>query len=224
MRDDNPRLSEASFKVKLQELLNEGYIARVGRNAYLFCDEGKGAYFYEYSDYAKEVANNIIIKYPKIDFRIFELIQLNELINHQIAHNILFVSVESDLGEFVFEALKELYPGKVMLEPTNEDIHRYWSEGMIVVEKLTTESPKGVNQSWNTRLEKLLVDIVRDNYVKSNFSESEIPTIYENAFEKYVVDESMLRRYAMRRTAAKEILDTIKNKTNIKLILWSKNQ
>jgi len=222
LREENPELSESSFKVKLQEFLNKGEIARVGRNAYLFCDDDKGVYNYEYGDLAKKVANNIIIKYPKIDFRIFELVQLNELINHQIAHNTLFISVENNLGEFVFELLKDIYPGKVMIYPTSEEIHRYWSKGMMVIEKLTTESPRGAKQFWTTRIEKLLVDAVRDDYVRSNFSEAELPGIFENAFERYVIDESMLRRYAMRRTAEKKLLKMIAEETNIKLKIWGK--
>lgn len=94
---------------------------------------------------------------------------------------------------------------------------------MIVIEKLITEAPRGKKQKWNTTLEKLLVDILRDDNIKSNFSESEIPTIFENSFEKYIIDESMLKRYAGRRTATKEIMDIIKNKTNIKLKVWGNN-
>lgn len=223
MRDSHPELSQASFKVKLQKMLAAGEIVRIGRNVYRVCDENKEIYWYEYSDYANKIANYISVKYPKLDFRIFELAQLNELINHQIAHNILFISVEVDLGEFVFETLKEKYPGKTLFKPTSSELHRYWVDEMIVIEKLITEAPRGKKQKWNTTLEKLLVDILRDDNIKSNFSESEIPTIFENSFEKYIIDESMLKRYAGRRTATKEIMDIIKNKTNIKLKVWGNN-
>ena len=63
-------------------------------------------------------------QYPELDFRIFELVQLNEFVNHQIAHNVIFVSVESGLGAYVFDSLKERYTGKILLNPSVETFHQ----------------------------------------------------------------------------------------------------
>ena len=76
-------------------------------------------------------------------FRIFELVQLNEFVNHQIAHNVIFVSVESGWGSYVFDSLKDQYVGKILLNPSVEIFHQYWSDDMIVIQKLVSESPKG---------------------------------------------------------------------------------
>lgn len=40
----------------------------------------------------------------------------------------MFVSVENEVSNFVFETLRELYPGKVLLYPTVETYHQYWSD------------------------------------------------------------------------------------------------
>lgn len=56
-------------------------------------------------------------------------------------------------------------------------------------------------------LEKLLVDVVADPLLLDSVSESEYPTIYEDAFSKYVVDESCLFQYAARRAVDKEGTD-----------------
>lgn len=113
INDCGEKISEALLKVKLQELLKSGKIARVGRNAYCVPKDGIYQYGYEYSQLSKTVAKLIVENHPYLKFTIFELVQLNEFVNHQLAHNIVFVSVESDLGEFVFDTLKAEYPGKV---------------------------------------------------------------------------------------------------------------
>lgn len=45
----------------------------------------------------------------------------------------------------------------------------------------------------------------------------EIPTVYEEAFLKYVIDESSLFRYAKRRGADKKIKKFIQDETNVQL-------
>lgn len=182
---------------------------------YCFREKDVRPYEHEYSNLATEVAALLQEQYPLLDFSIMELIQLNDFVNHQIAHNTLFLSVEADIMEFVFDTIKERYFGKVFINPTPKVYHQYWSDNMIVVNKLTTEAPKSSAVSWHTRLEKLLVDIVAEPLILASISEGEYPGIFENAFSMYVVDESCLFRYAARRTVEKKIKELITEKTNI---------
>lgn len=216
-RNGGFRLSDASFCKKIESMVKDGEIIRVGRNVYCFPKRDKGVYKHEYSVLAIEVADLVREQYPLLEFSILELIQLNDFVNHQIAHNILFLSVEAEIMDFVFDTLKEQYPGKVLINPTPEIYHQYWSDNMIVIGKLTTEAPKGLTASWHTRLEKLLVDIVSEPLISESVSENEYPNIYEDAFLRYVVDESCMFRYAKRRKAEKKIRKLIKEKTNITL-------
>ncbi len=71
--------------------------------------------------------------HPFLEYRIFELVQTNEFLNHQIAHNSVFVYVEADLGDFVFETLKEKFPGKILLNPSVEEYHLYWQRFVKIV-------------------------------------------------------------------------------------------
>lgn len=210
-------LGEASVRKKLQSLLKDGEIIRVGRNAYCIPADPVSRYYYEYSETARSTAQVINETYPSLNFTIFELIQLNEFVNHQLAHNALFLSVEEDLSDFVFETLKEHFPGKVLLDPTPELYHKYWYDDMIVIEKLVTEAPLGCAEPWHTRLEKLLIDLISDPLLTETVSESEIPTILEDAFAKYVIDESCLFRYAKRRGAENRFKTIVREKTNIAL-------
>lgn len=208
---------EESLKKKLHSLLNTGAVVRVGRNAYCIPTKNVQQYEYQYSALSNDVAKLIQEKHPFLSFLIFELSQLNEFINHQIAHNVIFVSVENEIMDFVFDTLKEAYPGRVLKNPTPEIFHQYWTEDMIVLIKMVTETPKGKKQKWHTRIENVLVDLISVQLLQESISESEYPIIFEDAFDRYVVDESCLFRYARRRNTDKKIKALITEKTNILL-------
>ena len=199
-------------------MVKDGDLARVGSGLYCLPNNNAKPYEHEYSNLAIEIASLMQAQYPLVDFNILELVQLNNFVNHQLAHNILFLSVESDVIEFVFSMLRNQYFGRVLISPTPEMYHQYWSDNMIVVNKLTTEAPKGLEIPWHTRLEKLLVDVIADPLLIDSISESEYPTIYEDAFSMYVVDESCLFRYANRRAVDIKIKKLIEEKTNITLL------
>lgn len=210
-------LSEASFYKKVEELVKNGQIIRVGRNVYSLPDDKRLTYEYKYSELAEEVAQEIAQQYPYVNFSIFEFVQLNDFVNHLIAHNVIFLSVEAEIMDFVFETLRDKYPGKVLINPTIEIYHQYWSDNMIVLGKLTTEAPKGQKASWHTRLEKMLVDIMAEPLLLASISRAEYPHIYEDAFDRYIVDENGLFRYASRRKVTKKIKELIRKETDIVL-------
>ena len=217
MRKGGDQISDATFKRRLQQYLKDRSIIRIGRNKYCIPDKAVGVYTHEYSAVATETADLIEENYPLLDFSIFELVQLNEFVNHQLAHNIIFVSVEADIIDFVFEKLKERFPGRVLVQPTIDLYHRYWQEGMIILEKLVSEAPMGKPVKWHARVEKMLVDIMADRLILGTVSPSEYPDIYTDVFGRYIVDESCMLRYAKRRGAEKEIRELIQTRTDITL-------
>ncbi len=210
-------LSQASYKLKMQRLLESGQIARAGRNMYCIPDNQVPIYYYEYSELATQIQKMIYEKHPFLEYRIFELVQMNEFLNHQIAHNAVFVFVEADLGDFVFETLKEKFPGKILLTPSVKEYHLYWQDDFIIIGKLLTEAPKGKKEVWHTCLEKMLVDMTAEKVIKTTFSEAEYADVLEQAFQKYIIDESQMFRYAKRRHVKDDILKIIQNHTTIKL-------
>jgi hypothetical protein len=211
------QISDSMFKVVLKKLIDAEKIIRVGRNAYCVNEGNRRGYEYRYSELACSIAEQIKADFPYLSFSIFELVQLNAFVNHQIAHNVVFVSVESDLGNFVFDKLKEKYPGKVLIYPSIEIYHQYWYDDMIVIQKLVSEAPAGSKEKWHTRIEKMLVDIFVDDIQKESFSESELVGIYEDAFARYAIDESCLFRYAKRRGTQQRLKEYLMTNTNVKL-------
>ncbi len=217
MRACGHELGEASFKKKLQELLTQKQIVRVGRNAYCVADKNIAYYHFDYSTQVKELSDLLNNSFPYLDYSIFELRQLNEFLNHQVAHNTVFLSVESDVISFVFEKLKEYFHGRVLISPRKELFDQYWCDNMIVLNRRITEAPKGIGESWHSRIEKVLVDLIADPLIQDSISENEFITIFEDAFYRYVVDESCLFRYARRRGVDKELKNFIINSTTVQL-------
>ena len=196
-------------------MLTDGDIARVGRNRYCVADPLR-SYCYPHSEFASSIAGEIMAAHPYLDFRIFELVQLNEFVNHQIAHNIVFVSVEGDLEEFVFDTLWGNHKGSVLLKPDANDLFRYMTDNMIVIIKLPTESPRGTTAFWDTRIEKMLVDVAVDKLLRRVVDPGEYPAIYQDAFHKYAIDKSAMFRYARRRGAIEKYRSFLVSEAGLK--------
>lgn len=207
----------STFKNYMLKDLKSGKIARAGRNKYFINYNKLLNYDYSYSNKVQDISKEINQKYPNITFCIFELFQLNEFLNHQVAHNIIFISVEKNLETYVFELLKYLYPGKVFLNPTAQITEQYWTDDMIIIKKLISESPLTKDKSWSARIEKILVDIFCDKIIKKYINFDEYSKLYEDIFNNYIVDESSMFRYAQRRKVKNKIKNFIIYNTNINL-------
>ena len=94
-----------------------------------------------------------------------------------------------------------IFIASVLLKPDANELFRYLNEDMVVIVKLPTETPKGTDAFWDTRLEKILVDIAVDKLLRKVVSSSEYLAIYQGAFDKYAIDKNMMFRYARRRGA-----------------------
>lgn len=213
-REKHGEKTQDALDYALRREVAAGNIVHVGRNQYAYAKE-KRLYTYEYSDAAGQVAVEIQKEYPQVDFRIFELIQLNAFVNHLYAHNTIFVSVENDAIDFVFDSLRDKYPGRIMLKPKVDEYFRYLVDDQIVVLRLPSESPKGIDAPWKSRLEKILVDIMVDKLLTQIVSESEYDAIFLQAFERYLVDTSAMLRYANRKGAGIKFRERIEEYTDI---------
>ena len=215
-------LSEAAFKARLQKLIDSGSI-RFGFDGYgVFSVEESGVcrcrYEYDYSKWAVDIADRIIKEHPFLDFTIFEMAQLDEFVHYQPIHCMIFVCVEGKMGDFVFDTLNKVYPGKVLLNPDVYDKKsRCWSPSMVVINRLTAGAPKCKTLPWAVTLEKLLVDIMSNPMIRISVSESTCSSIYTEAFDRYFINESSLFRYARRRGVEKRIMQFIRDSTDIQL-------
>ena len=198
-------MSESQIAYNLQKNLDNGSIVHVSWNKYSIAGKKK-QYSHHYSDVVEEIIQRINESYFDLDYQVFELIQLNEFMNHQMAHNTILLSVENELQDFVFETLKDMYPGKVMLKPGLTEYYRYLQDDEIIVGRLPTETPKGIDKPWQSRLEKILVDIFTDKLVSKIVPENEKDAIMNGAFSTYLLDPMTMIRYAKRKGADQKII------------------
>ena len=198
----------------IDRMVTSGSIKRIGRNQYMIGSD-LNEYSFPYSEISLEIAAKIKTTHPYLDFRIFELVQLNEFVNHQIAHNIIFVYVEKGLEGDVFVTLNENHSVSVLIKPDADTLFRYLSDDIIVISSLPSESPKGNPEFWTTCLEKMLVDIAVDKLLSKVVYHGEYPEIYREAFRKYRINRNKMMRYARRRGAEKKYKSFLVQEANI---------
>ena len=180
----------------LKQLIESGEITRISKGHFIACR--KKNYSYNLSDTAKEISSSIREKYPLVDFQIWELYQMNEFVNHQIARNTIFVEVEKPLDESLFGFLFDRYT-HVLLNPNTDEYYKYSGVLTIVVKRLISESPHCYGEYRQSSLEKLLVDLFARGLSGEIISRSEYHTIYEDSFMKYNINQVRMFRYARRR-------------------------
>ena len=218
---ESPELSESAFKYRLQKLLKEGIIERIGRNKYCISGKEKKYYNHRYSQSAKDLALKIVGNFTYVEFRIFEPLQVFEMINDGYDGKVLFVSIDSNYLSYAEDILSDLYPGMVLLKPDEEEFNGKIiyekPDGWIVLNSLVSESPRGKERLWHTDLEKMLADLIIDKVLRSLWSDSQLGTLFEIIFDKYHMDESKMLRYARRRKGQDKLVDFVRENTDIKM-------
>ncbi|MCD8053921.1 MAG: hypothetical protein LUF00_07740 [Lachnospiraceae bacterium] len=185
----------------IEELMSSGTITRIGRNSYIKMSETqnrKKIYSGMYSERAKELVQTMGEKFPLLNFQVWEMRWLNEFLNHLVGENIIFLDIEKDGCEFVYEELRDKYDGRLLLKPDAEQMYRYGKDGTIVIGRLVTEAPKG-DAMASVPLERIMVELEANKVLRSLISTGEIPQIIRDMYDKYQVDSIKLLRYARRR-------------------------
>lgn len=200
-------MTKPQISYDLQKRINTGELVREARGIYSRSDNRRH-YHYDYQPVVRSIVKSLTDEYVDLDFRIFELIQLNDFINHLAGRNALIVYVENELTELVFNTLAGAYPGKVLFKPRADDFYRYFQDDQIVVCRLISEAPKGSDNYWEIRLEQIIVDIFSDKLVSQIVPGEEKAKVVTGAFDSYIIDESAMFRYARRR-GAEQKMETI---------------
>lgn len=183
----------------MYSLIQKGVLARIGRGK--FCLGSNIIYIPELSRKEKVIYNKLKSEFPFVDICVWNTKILNEFMQHQPGNFQIIVEVEKGVTQSVFYFLRELnYP--VFIEPTEEILERYLptDKEAIIIKSLVSESPLQENGNIITvTIEKLMVDIFSDTIIFSAQQGAELRTIFQEAFNKYTVNQSKMLRYASRR-------------------------
>lgn len=212
IRRESPKIGRSTIYSILKSLCDAGEITRISRGHFGVLK--KKEYQYELSDTARTISRLISENHPLVTFQIWELYQMNEFVNHLLAHNTIFVDVENMLDESIFSLLFEKYT-HVLYNPTVDEYYRYFGDENIVVRRLVSEAPPAYGEYKQASLEKILVDLFGRGIPGSIISRSEYPVIYEDSFKKYNINQARLFRYARRRGTENKIKDFIRDNTDI---------
>lgn len=219
----SPEKSEASINWMLHTLAEKGDILSVGYGRYIVPAAGSKdriVYCYPHTDEFRRIETLAEDAFPYVEFQMWELMQMNDFVNHQIAKNVIFVETEKMLIDSFYEMLHEAYP-YAMYEPDEKTFYRQRApETDVVVQKLLTESPAPVF-NHDCAIEKILVDLFSKKLPGVLIEKSEYKAIYEDIFHKYRIDEIRMFRYARRRNLEQTIRNFINNRTDIHLLTES---
>ena len=209
---------ESDMRNLMEAMLVGGSIVRIAHNRYVRKESSKQEYKPVYSDEAKKLIKDVKEKYPYLSFQVWEITWFNEFLNHLVAHNRIFLDVENDGCEFVYSSLADDYGGRMLLRPSVKELQYYIQTDSIIVERLVSESPKGRNDAYEVPIEKLIVEMFANKTLMRMISKGDYPEALETIFEKYNVDQIKMLRYARRRNRKDELVNYIKEYTNIKLL------
>ena len=178
--------------------------------------DGLPEFVYQPSEEEKSVFMRLKQQFPFLDMCIWSPRVLSSFMRHVPNVNHIFIDVEKDGMESVFNALQGMGLGRnILLSPSLIDCDRYLTgTDSIVVRQLIGQSPLTVVDGCRVpRLEKILVDVIGDNELFFA-SGSETYTIFEYARERNHVNMNKLLRYASRRNRkekVEQIIHTIEN-------------
>lgn len=131
---------------------------------------------------------------------------LQDLMQHYSERSIPIIEVEKDGQAAVHDFLVGIGHPAVAYEDLPAVERSFPGQTYVVVKHLVSEAPVSrCNDVTVPRLEKVLVDIVRDKNLFGFLEGAETYAIYQSATERYHIQLDTLLRYASRRGAKGEV-------------------
>lgn len=203
IRRDKPDYKDASVRWALYTLVHDGVITKMDAEFYRI---GRvKPYTSKPGSATKNQIQEILqVQFPAIKAVVYESTILNEWVNHLISRNVLFVEVEKDYMRSVFRTLQEKLQTTLLLKPSLDEYYLYASDATVIVSNLITQAPIH-KDSYDIRIEKLLVDMFANSLLQEFVSASDIEYMVDDIFSTYVVNTKTVLAYAKRRKLKTEM-------------------
>lgn len=201
----------SSLQKQLERLVIAEQLSKNGWGTYEINNTVKQRYSITPKPETKAVGEYLKQRYPLADFCIWDASCVIPFMLHVPNIRMIIVDVERLLEQSFPDALREKYPGMLVLpNPTKEEFFKFGSTtDCIVLHRLTTESPIETREGIPVPLtEKMLVDIVL-NPEFDFLNGSELNHVYDEAFSEYNISASRMLRYARRRGCSDKIRNLI---------------
>lgn len=211
LKSYNPKDSLNSLSEQLNRLLKSRQIVRIERGVYSLPDSTKREFFINCTDEIKSIGLQVKKQFPFVNYCLWDSSAIMPYMLHIPNIKFIYIDVERDVAESVFNLLNTGGTKRVYLMPTATDFERYISGNeAIIIRPLISESPLQTIEGINTpTIEKILVDMVAD--VEFSFLQgSELHHVYNTIFERHNVNKNKLLRYATRRGRKEEVEQLLK--------------
>lgn len=198
--------SSSSLSEQLARLLKSKLLVRIERGVYALPDNAKKDFYIVCSDEMKDIDQQIRTQFPFADYCIWSSSAIMSYMHHIPNLNFIYVDVEREVAESVFNLLNADNSRRAFLMPSQIDFDRYISgSAAIIIRPLISEAPLQIVEGLKTpAIEKILVDIAGD--VEFSFLQgAEIYYVYANIFERHNINKNKLLRYASRRGRKQEV-------------------
>ena len=204
--DRGEKILSKTLSQQLGRFVKDGRLLRVKRGVYAFPETARRSFTFTVSDDLKQLNESLKTQFPFAKCCIWNSDVFLPFMHHIPYLNYIYVDVENDAIESVFDFLKNNQSNRVFFRPDKETFTRYIAGSeAIIVRQLVSESPLQVIENLCVpTLEKILVDIVGD--VEFEFLQGvEMKYFYQNAMEQREISRSKLFRYASRRGRRQEV-------------------
>lgn len=188
----------------LTRLVESGRLVRLGKGRYMKPD--RVTFRPQVSGDARELYEAVRNGYPFVRLCVAEGQWISPLLHHLASNRTLYVEVEKDASELVFEHLKSSGVN-AFYKPDGDMVYRYidLDDRNVIVKNLISEAPlQKIDSLPVPTLEKTLVDIYCDpdfDYLQG----SEYVRVAENAMTIFSINRAKLFRYAGRRGVKEEL-------------------
>ncbi len=195
---------------RVYNLVKSGVLQRIGKGKFTFGKEKR--YTPEINTVAKSIFKKLKGEFPFVNLCLWNTSVLNEFMLHQPNRYFVLVETDKEATDSVFYFMREIKK-PVFIEPTRDILEKYSvsKKETFIVKPLVSEAPtQNVKEVETATLEKILVDIFSDDVIFLAQQGAEMRTIFENAFDKYTINQSKMLRYADRREKKEELNKFVK--------------
>lgn len=194
-----PNMNEGTFGWKIYDLKKKGIIESVKKGVYALVSKKK--FKPQLAPLILNTSKILNTSFAHHFSNIWSTAWLNEFTELQATSTLIILEIDKDSMERIFYILKDRQM-KVYLKPDGNMIEKYISEEeeAIIIKPMITRAPTTTVEGVKIpTLEKILVDLFCDEKIFYAYQGNQLRRIYENAFEKYIINLSSMLNYAKRR-------------------------
>ena len=198
---------EKTLSQQLYRLVKSKNLERVGRGVYRLT-----ASIFPVSDEMRQLNNMLKKQFPFAVFCLRNSEALMPFMHHIPDLDYIYIDVEREAAESVFNFLKGKHRKFVFFRPDKEEYQRYVAgSSAIIIRILVSEAPlQNVGNILIPTIEKMLVDIAGD--VEFDFLQgAEISYFYRNVLDRHKINKRKLIRYATRRGRSEQVKQLYNN-------------